>query len=56
MTDRPVDHEANLGSLPPLALRAPIYMHVSRPTVPQSYHQRLSAVSACVACWSQGIL
>jgi hypothetical protein len=76
MTERPVNHEANRGSLPPLDLRAPaqvdtcMYMHVSRPTVlpaalayractcpgPQSYHPRLRAVPACVACGSQGIL
>jgi hypothetical protein len=70
MTERPVNHEANRGSLLPLALRAPMYMYVSRPTVlpsalacgactcpgPQSYHVRLRAVPACVACGSQGIL
>ena len=56
MTERPVNHEANRGSLPALALRAPIYMHVSLSTVSQSYHQHLRAVPACVACGSQGIL
>ena len=50
------NHEAYLGSLPALALRAPIYMHVSLSTVSQSYHQHLRAVPACVACGSQGIL
>jgi len=30
-----------------------LYMHVSLPTVSQSYHQRLRAVPACVACGSQ---
>ena len=70
VTEHPVNHEARRGSLPPLALRALMYMHVSRPTVlpaalayractcpgPQSYHPRLRAVPACVACGSQGIL
>ena len=49
------NHRANRGSLPALALRAP-YMHVSRPTVSQSYHGRTGQVPACVACGSQGIL
>ena len=41
VTEHPVNHEARRGSLPPLALRALMYMHVSRPTV---------LLRACVRC------
>ena len=43
VTEHPVNHEARRGSLPPLALRALMYMHVSRPTV-------LPSALACGAC------
>jgi len=44
MTERPVNHEANRGSLPPLALRAPD-VHARVPAQSHSH-----TICACVRC------